>query len=139
MYKLYKYPILVGGGTGDDDEPVNPCADNDAMGPIRLNNQCDGKEDSVTYEIIPVGRGACSGKHCYNINTLRRIRREGDNRDPQTRRLYNGQEFVNAFPADQMARVQAQIQAARAQLREIQNRHASGQVGGWTVRRVIQR
>lgn len=108
----------------------NPCADNDAMGPIRLNNQCDGEEDSVTYEIIPVGRGACSGKHCYNIDTLRRIAREGDNRDPQTRRLYNGQEFIDAFPADEMARLQAQIQAARAQLREIQNQQANGQVGG---------
>ena len=27
------------------------------------------KIPNVTYEIIPVGRGACSGKHCYNIDT----------------------------------------------------------------------
>ena len=73
----------------------NPCANNDAMGPIQVNSQCDGKEDSVTYEIIPKDRGVCSGKHCYSIDTLRRIAREGNNRDPQTRRFFNASELAN--------------------------------------------
>ena len=70
--------------TGGPVVEENPCAFNNDMGPIKVNDQCDGKEDPLTYEIIPVGRGVCSGKHCYSINTLRRIAREGDNRDPQT-------------------------------------------------------
>ena len=108
---------------GSVQEDVNPCADNDAMGPIRLNNQCDGKEDSVTYEDIPVGRGVCSGKHCYSIDTLRRIAIEGNNRDPQTGRLYSRREFAYTDPVGEIyARTIAILSAL------IQNQQAAAPV-----------
>jgi hypothetical protein len=48
------------------------CEDTAAVGCVGgMCKTCDGKDDMITLEAIPEGKGVCIDKQCYDIDTLR--------------------------------------------------------------------
>jgi len=106
MYNFYSsYPVfssLIGGAsTALEQEEENPCRSRNIMDHIQLNPQCDGKEDIINFDVIPDGKGACSGQKCYSIDTLKRVFHIGNKMDPYTRRLYEATELEPFMSRDE--------------------------------------
>lgn len=71
----------------DTEQGRPPCYDNDCNS-ITRNELCDGAEDMLTNDVIPLDEGVCLGQVCVSKDSIKNLRRtDGTMENPYNRKI----------------------------------------------------